>query len=142
MVSKAYGVGIYGVEGMLVCCETDVSNGLPGISIIGYLSSQVREATERVRSAIKNAGVCVKPKKVVINLSPADIKKEGSGFDLTIAVAMLLAYGAMKSTKTKEAIFVGELSLSGEILPVHGALVIAETAKKHGFTRLFLPVQN
>ena len=77
----------------MVSVEADVSNGLPGMMMVGFLSSEVREAQERVRSAIRNSGIYLQPKKITVNLSPADLRKGGSGFDLPIAVALLAAYG-------------------------------------------------
>jgi len=91
-------VGIKGVEGVPILVEADVSDGLPGFSMVGYLSSEVREAQDRVRTALRNSGFRLPAKKVTINLSPADIRKEGTAFDLPIAVAILAASGMVKPT--------------------------------------------
>ena len=80
MLSKVYSAGLSGIEGFIVCCETDVAAGLPQTVLIGYLSSEVKEAADRVRTAIKNSGYALSPRKIIINLSPADIKKRGMQF--------------------------------------------------------------
>ena len=95
MFCKRSGLCLQGIGGAVVSVEADVSDGLPGYLFVGYLASEVREAQERVRTAIKNLGLRLPPKKITINLSPADIRKEGTGFDLAIAAAILAAYGAV-----------------------------------------------
>lgn len=142
MLSKIFGAGLFGIKGVLVCCESDIGNGLPATSIIGYLSSEVREATDRVKTAIKNSGIKLDPKKVIINLSPADLRKDGTGYDLPIAISILAAYGMVKKTFLTSSVFIGELSLSGQILPVKGCLSLTIAAKEAGFTRIFVPEQN
>ncbi len=94
--SKVNSIGLRGLEGYPVSVEVDVGDGLPGVSMVGVLSSEVREAQDRVRTAIKNSGYHFRPQKVTINLSPADIRKGGTGFDFPIAVGMLCAYGILK----------------------------------------------
>lgn len=142
MLSKVYGAGLFGIQGVLVCCESDIGNGLPGISIIGYLSSEVRESVDRVRTAIKNAGIKLEPRKVIVNLSPADLRKDGSGYDLPIAISILASYGLIEPTMTKDSVFLGELSLGGELLPIRGCLSIVMAAKESGFRRIFVPKEN
>ena len=93
MISKINGMCLQGMEGVHILVEVDVSDGLPGYSMVGYLASEVKEAQDRVRTAIRNLNLSLLPKKVTINLSPADMRKEGTGFDLPIAVAILAAYG-------------------------------------------------
>lgn len=142
MYSKVHSVGITGVEGVPILVEADVSDGLPGFSMVGYLSSQVREAQDRVRTALRNSGFRLPAKKVTINLSPADIRKEGTAFDLPIAISILSASGHIGSSTLKDCVISGELGLDGTIKPVHGALSITAAAKKAGKAVCFLPWEN
>ena len=142
MYSKVYSVGITGVEGVPILVEADVSDGLPGFSMVGYLSSQVKEAQDRVRTALKNSGFRLPARKVTINLSPADIRKEGTAFDLPIAIAILAASGLVEASLLENCVISGELGLDGKIKPVHGALSITAAAKKDGKPVCFLPQEN
>lgn len=142
MYSKVYSVAIQGVEGTPVLVEADASDGLPGFTMVGYLSAEVREAQDRVRTALKNSGFRLPSKKVTINLSPADIRKEGTSFDLPIAMAVLAAFGIISQKVLKNRVFSGELGLNGEIKPVKGALSIAAAARKAGFDFCILPKEN
>ena len=142
MYSKVHSVGIVGVEGVPILVEADVSDGLPGFSMVGYLSSQVKEAQDRVKTALKNSGFRLPAKKVTINLSPADIRKEGTAFDLPIAIAILSASGLIPSSCLNDCVFSGELGLDGTIKPVRGALSIVLAAKKDGRVTCYLPKEN
>lgn len=142
MYSKVHSVGIKGVEGVPILVEADVSDGLPGFSMVGYLSSEVKEAQDRVRTALRNSGFRLPARKVTINLSPADIRKEGTAFDLPIAVAILAASGMVKPDALCNCVISGELGLDGEIKPVRGALSITSAAKKDGKSQCFLPREN
>jgi magnesium chelatase family protein len=142
MLSKIYGSGIHGTDGFLVRCETDVENGFPQITFIGYLSAAVREAEDRVYTAIRNSGFIPEPKHVTINLSPADVRKDGCGYDLPIAVSLLKSYGIISGFFTENSLFAGELSLSGEILPVRGVISMVSAAKEAGLQYCFLPSKN
>lgn len=142
MFSKVHSGGILGVEGYLIEVEADVSDGLPGFYMVGYLSSEVREAQDRVRTALKNSGFQLQAKKITVNLSPADIRKEGTAFDLPVAVAILAAYDKIPSTYINGSLFVGELGLSGEIKPIPGILSLVYAAKAAGLTRCILPLSN
>lgn len=142
MLSNVYSAGLNGLAGFIVCCETDAGRGLPQITMIGYLAPEVREAANRVCTAIKNAGFCLEPKKVIINLSPADTRKEGCAYDLAIAVSVLASYGLIDRKWLKYSLFVGELALSGRLLPIRGSLSFAAAAKDAGFERIYLPAQN
>lgn len=142
MYSKVHSVGITGVEGVPILVEADVSDGLPGFSMVGYLSSQVREAQDRVRTALRNSGFRLPAKKVTINLSPADIRKEGTAFDLPIAISILSASCHISSSALMDCVISGELGLDGTIKPVHGALSITAAAKKAGKAVCFLPQEN
>ena len=110
--------------------EADVSNGLPMFHLVGYLSSEVKEAGERVRTAIRNSGIKLPAQKIVVNLAPANIKKRGTMFDLAIAVAVLASYQAIPQNRLDNTLFVGELSLDGSIKGVRGILPIVSAAKK------------
>ncbi len=142
MYSKVHSVGIAGVEGIPILVEADVSDGLPGFSMVGYLSSEVKEAQERVRTALKNSGFRLPAKKITINLSPAGIPKAGTSFDLPIAIAILAASDMVKTSVLKKCVISGELGLDGEVRPLRGALAITAAAKKAGMERCFLPEEN
>lgn len=133
---------ICGIESRLISVEADVTNGLPGFSMVGYLSSEVREARERVRAALHNSGIHLPPKKIVVNLAPADIRKAGSGFDLPIAVALLTAYGYLPEECVKEIFFAGELSLNGELNGIHGIMGMVGEAKSAGCRACIVPEEN
>ena len=105
MFSKINSIYLRGMEGKNVTVEADVSDGLPGLILVGYLASEVREGGDRVRTAIKNLGLSLPPKKITINLSPADFRKEGTGFDLAIAAAILSAYGGFRAKDLEDAVF-------------------------------------
>ena len=141
MFGKVNSIYLQGMWGTQVSVEADVSGGLPGWSFVGYLASEVREAQDRVRTAIRNLGVELPPRKVTINLSPADLRKEGTGFDLAIAAAILTAYGIIPSPE-ETWLFLGELGLDGRIKGIPGALTLTVRARELGFTRLFLPEEN
>ena len=131
-----------GVEGDIVCAEVDVSTGLPGISMVGSLSTEAREAKERVIVALKNAGFEVPPNKITINLSPADIRKEGTGFDLPIAVGLLACLGFFDEKECESTSFVGELALDGSVKPIHGILPLVRTFAQGKIKRCFVPQGN
>lgn len=142
MFSKIYSGGIRGVEGYLVEVEADVSDGLPGFTMVGYLASEVKEAHERVRTALRNSGFRLPPKKITINLSPADVRKDGTAYDLPIAVAVLAASGVIPAQTLGQYGFIGEVGLDGELKPLHGTLSITEAMRNAGIGRIFLPQEN
>lgn len=142
MFSKVNSAGILGVKGYLITVEVDVSDGLPGYSMVGYLASEVKEAQDRVRTALKNSGYRLQSKKVTVNLSPADIRKEGTAFDLPIAIAVLSSYGIVNIDSLSDAAIVGELGLDGSIKPIYGTLSIVSAVKERGCRRCFLPKEN
>ena len=142
MFTQISSAGIRGMEGFLVSVEADVSNGLPGFSISGQLALEVREAQERVRTALKNSDFQLPAKKITVNLSPAGRRKEGTVFDLPIAAAVLGAFELLSAEKLKDALLIGELGLDGSVKPVRGVLVLVSAAKKMGFRRCLLPVAN
>lgn len=125
-----------------VYVEADVSNGLPMFHMVGYLSSEVKEASERVRTAIKNSGIILPAKRIVVNLAPATVKKKGASFDLPIAISILAALGNLPTEKLKDVMIVGELSLDGAVKKVAGILPIVMDAKAHGIKKFILPKEN
>ena len=122
--------------------EADIRNGLPGISMVGSLSTEVREAKERVLTALYNIGYSLPPKRITINFSPADLRKEGSAFDLPIAVAILSSYGYFPDDELQTICFLGEVGLNGDIQPVSGILPMVSHAKKQGIKTCFIPYGN
>ena len=113
MYSTVLSAAIHGLEVKCIHVEADVSNGLPLFHMVGYLSSEVKEAGERVRTAIRNSGFLLPSKKIVINLSPADVRKRGSAFDLPIAISILSSLGYIPHKKLQQTLFIGELGLDG-----------------------------
>ena len=142
MFCKVNSVGLQGLEGYSVSVEVDVGDGLPGVTMVGILSSEVKEAQDRVRTALKNSGYYFRPRKVTVNLSPADVRKGGTGFDLPIAVGMLCAHGILDPGTLDDAVFLGELGLNGELQPIRGILSLVSRAREEGRKRCFLPREN
>lgn len=142
MFSKIKSVAISGLEAIVVRVETDAGDGLPEFIMSGYLSSQVVDAKERIRVAIKNSGITLRPQKVLVNISPADIKKAGTGFDLPIAVGLLEANGIVDHKRFDECIVMGELSLDGKINAVRGIILSAIAAKESNIKRIVIPYDN
>lgn len=133
---------ISGLSVELVYVETDISNGLPMLHMVGYLSSEVKEASERVRTAIHNSGIQIPAKKIIINLAPATVRKKGASYDLPIALSMLSALGEIRTDKLEKTLVIGELSLDGKVREVPGVLPIVAEARKKGFTKCILPKGN
>lgn len=142
MFCRSFCAIVMGVKAVLVKVEADVTEGLPVFRMVGYLGSEVKEASDRVRSSIKNAGYAFKPKRVTVNLSPADIRKEGTVFDLSIAMALFAAFGYVNPTRYNEIMFLGELSLNGRINPVTGIFPAVVSARENGLRYCFVPVYN
>lgn len=142
MFSTVMSSCVIGMDSKLVYVEADVSNGMPSFEMVGYLSSEVREAKERVRAAIRNTGITLPPKRITVNLSPADLRKSGSLFDLPIAAALLAALDLIDHKNLESVMIVGELSLSGEIKPVKGILPMAFAAKQYSCTKFVVPKAN
>jgi len=141
MTSKVFSAAIVGLKAEPIEVEVDISSGLPSFLIVGLPDKAIEESKERVRAAMKNSGLLLPSKKITVNLAPADLKKEGPSFDLPLAVALAIASKQI-APLDKRCIFVGELSLNGELRPVSGILPIALLAKQEGFNKLFLPHQN
>ena len=142
MFSKAYSAAICGIQGIIITVETDVSDGLPIYDMVGYLSSEVREAKERVKLAMKNSDFRLPAKRVTVNLSPANLRKEGTAYDLAMAVSILTSYGFISESELEKTLMIGELGLDGRVCPVNGILPIVMAAKEHGFSRCILPKAN
>lgn len=142
MFSKSFSAAIDGIEAFIVNVEADVSDGLPSFDLVGFLGSEVKEAKERVKTAIRNSAYSLPPKRITINLSPADVKKEGTAFDLAIAVAILTASGYIPNDYLEQTLFIGELSLDGKIQRVNGILPFICAAQKQGFKRCIVPKDN
>lgn len=141
MFAKVYSASTVGLDGVLVEVETDILNGLPSFTVVGLPDKAVEEARERVRSALKNSGADLPAKRITVNLAPANLHKEGAGFDLPIALSLLLASGQLQTDITS-MIFYGELSLDGSLRPTRGVLPIVLLAKEKGFKSVFVPEAN
>ena len=149
MLFKTLSAAVYGIDAELVEVEVDLTprpgdsmNEQPAVIVVGLPDLAVRESRERIRSAINNSGFFFPVYKITINLAPADVKKEGSAFDLPIAVGILGANGELQREDLSDTLLIGELALDGRVRPVRGALPIAVAAKKKGMKRLLLPVEN
>ena len=142
MLSKINSMALLGLDGYLIEVQVDVSNGMPCWEMVGLPDTSVKEAKERVKTAIKNSGYEMISKRIVINLAPADTKKEGSIFDLPIAIGILKDLGEIKNDKLDEIAFVGELSLDGKINRVNGILPMCIEAQKLGIKKLIVPREN
>ncbi|MFW5662797.1 MAG: YifB family Mg chelatase-like AAA ATPase, partial [Bacteroidota bacterium] len=142
MYSHLYSASVHGIDAFLVDIETHLDNQVPAFSIVGLPDSAVKESRERVTAAIKNSQFVFPSKKITVNLAPADVRKEGSGFDLPLAIGILTSLGILEQDKADKTLILGELSLEGTLRPVHGILSISMTAKKNGFERIILPKEN
>ena len=142
MYSEVFSVTMAGLEAIIVNVETDAGDGLPYFEMSGYLASQVRESKDRVRVAIKNSGIELRPERIVVNISPADVRKAGTGFDLPIAVGILAANGIIDSSNLKNTVVLGELSLDGKVNGVKGVMPSVMAAAERGFTSCIIPACN
>jgi magnesium chelatase family protein len=142
MLARVWSAAIVGIDAVKVGVEVDVSGGLPGIIILGLPDSAVQESKERVKATLKNAGFAFPMRKIVINLTPADLRKEGPCFDLPISVGILAASEQINTDLLGDYLFLGEVSLDGSLRPVAGVLPIAATAQKMGITGLVVSADN
>ena len=142
LFASVLSAAIYGMEVREIQVEADVSDGLPSFAMVGFPSAQVREAQERVRTAFKNNRLCLPPKKVTVNFAPADMKKEGAGFDLPVAAAVLAAAGILEPDLLEGVMIVGEISLNGEIHGVAGVLPRVIRAREMGLRFCVIPEEN
>ena len=142
MITTINGYALDGIEGFAVSVEVFSQKGLPSFDIVGLASSAVKESKERVRSAITNSGFEFGAHKTVINLAPADVKKEGSGLDLAIAIGYLAAVGQIPYTGCDKYVFIGELSLDGSVRRINGVMPMMLSAMQEGFTKFVVPEEN
>ena len=146
MLSIVNSIALYGLQGYLVHIQVDVSSGMPSFEIVGLPDVSIKESKERVKTAIRNSGVEFLSRKIVVNLAPANTRKEGSIFDLPIAVGILIANGDIDSTSLdgvfNQTVFIGELALDGSIEVVKGILPICIEAKNLGIKKIILPKAN
>lgn len=142
MFSSMYAGGIVGLEAYPVRVEVDISRGLPGFELVGSLGREVKEARERVQIALKNAGMSLPVARITVNLSPANIRKEGTGYDLAIAAGLLSCMGVVEADSLRTTAFLGEMALDGAVSRVNGVLPIALALQKEGIKYLVVPMEN
>jgi magnesium chelatase family protein len=141
MLVKVYGSAVFGVEATTITIEVNIDKGI-GYHLVGLPDNAIKESSYRIAAALKNNGYEFPGKKIIVNLAPADLRKEGSAYDLPLAMGILVASGQIKTDAIDKYIIMGELSLDGGLQPIKGALPIAIKAKEEGFKGFFLPVQN
>lgn len=141
-VAKVNSAAPIGFEGYIVEVESDLTRGLPGLQIVGLGNKAIDEAKERVKSAISNSLLEYPAKRMTINLAPAELPKDGTHYDLPIALAILVSSGQLRQAELEGAIFAGELALDGRLRPIGGSITIAETARTNGYHTLYLPSAN
>ena len=142
MLAKVLSSSVLGIDAYVVEVEVDITMGLPAFATVGLPDGAVRESKDRVKSAIKNSGYRFPPHRITVNLAPADIKKEGAGFDLPMAMGILAATGLVNREKLKQYLVIGELSLYGNVKPTKGALPMALAARNNGFAGIIVPEGN
>lgn len=142
MYSTVISGALFGVQACMVQVEVDVANGLPAFRMVGSLGNEVRESKDRVLAALKNVGLDIPPMCITVNLSPADLKKEGTAYDLPIAIGLLEALGFFPAGKLKHTLFLGELGLNGEIRKTKGVLPIVQEAVRCGLKECIVPSEN
>ena len=133
---------VFGIEAFPVQVEVDVSFGLPTFAMVGLPDAGIRESRDRIRSAIRNSGYEFPPHRITVNLSPADVRKEGANFDLPIALGVLAAAGRVARRDVDDLLLIGALSLDGAIQPARGVLPVAASARRNGYRGLLLPLGN
>ncbi|MDG0871170.1 YifB family Mg chelatase-like AAA ATPase [Paenibacillus thiaminolyticus] len=142
MYGKLWSASISGVDGRLIQVEIDISPGLPNMNLVGLPDAAVRESVERVRAAVRNSGWKFPLARITVNLAPADVRKEGTSFDVAIAAGLLCTSGQLSSDPLGDMLLVGELALDGSTRPVPGILSLADEARKQGFKRMLVPSDN
>ncbi|GAX91433.1 YifB family Mg chelatase-like AAA ATPase [Effusibacillus lacus] len=142
MYASVNGIALLGIQGEPILVEVDISNGIPCFDLVGLPSSSVREAKERVRAAIRNSGFEFPLGRITANLAPADLRKDGPGYDLGLALGILCANGILNGDKLRSIAVIGELALDGSVRPVHGVLPMAAAARCAGFTEVIVPAGN
>ena len=139
MLSRVYSCAVVGLEGVIVEVEVDYTNGLPGVTIVGLPDAAVQESRERVQTAVKNAGLHFPRHRIVVNLAPAVVRKEGPAYDLPIALGVVILAGYLPQESIEGAMVIGELSLDGVVRHTRGVLPMAATARANGYKRMFVP---
>ncbi len=139
MLARVFSCAVIGLEGVIVEVEVDYSNGLPAVIIVGLPDAAVQESRERVQTAVKNAGLHFPRHRIVVNLSPASIRKEGPAYDLPIALGVIILSGHLPHDVVENTLIVGELSLDGVVRHTRGILPMAATARANGYKRMFVP---
>ena len=142
MLAKVLSAAVVGIDAILVDVEVDIAQGLPQFATVGLPDGAVKESKDRVKAALKNSGYEFPPRRITANLAPADLKKEGSAFDLPISIGILAATGAITGERLGQFILLGELSLDGSLKPVRGALPVAVAARQAGLCGVILPKEN
>lgn len=142
MLSQINACGLMGIDGFMVRVQTDISNGMPSLNVVGLPDIAVKEAKERIHSAIRNTGFKFPSKHITINLAPASMRKEGTAYDLPLAVSILNASGQINTDDIDDAVFIGELSLDGSVMSVSGVLPMVISAYKLGYKKFFVPADN
>lgn len=142
MLAIINSMSLHGLDGYLVSVQVDVANGMPEWSIVGLPDVSIKEAKDRIRTAIKNIGIEEKSKKIIINLAPADTKKEGTFFDLPIAMGILMANEMIQKRNLEKFVFIGELSLDGKLNKINGVLPMCIEAARLGMEYIMLPKEN
>ena len=142
MLAIINSMSLHGLDGYLVSVQVDVANGMPEWSIVGLPDVSIKEAKDRIRTAIKNIGIEEKSKKIIINLAPADTKKEGTFFDLPIAIGILMANEMIQKRNLEKFVFIGELSLDGKLNKINGVLPMCIEAARLGMEYMILPKEN
>jgi len=141
MLVKVFGSAVFGVEATTITVEVNIDKGV-GYHLVGLPDNAIKESSYRIAAALKNNGYSLPGKKITINMAPADLRKEGSAYDLTLAIGILAASGQIRADEVAQYLIMGELSLDGGLQPIKGALSIAIKAKEEGFKGFFLPIQN
>jgi magnesium chelatase family protein len=141
MLVKVYGSAVFGVEATTITVEVNTDAGI-GYHLVGLPDNAIKESSYRIAAALKNNGYHWPGKKITVNMAPADLRKEGSAYDLTLAIGILSASNQIKAKDLDQYVIMGELSLDGSLQPIKGALSIAIKAKEEGFKGFFLPIQN
>jgi magnesium chelatase family protein len=141
-LAKVLSCTVVGLQGRLVEVEVDLGGaGVPSLTIVGLPDAAVRESAERVRSALKNSGFALPARRIVVNLAPADVRKEGPAFDLPIAIGLLLATGRVVAD-VSDSVFLGELSLDGTLRHTHGVLPMVGFAREQGLRAAYVPAED
>jgi magnesium chelatase family protein len=142
MLARIYTCAVIGLEGVIVEVEVDTGQGLPGMTIVGLPDMAVQESRERVQAAIRNAGLYYPRKRIVVNLAPATVRKEGPAYDLPIALGVLVMLGLLPSQAAQDSLVIGELSLDGKVRHTRGVLPMAAMARQQEFKRIFVPQED